>query len=1117
MLFRSTLGGAGGLRTVSGANVDFATTVAGAGNSLTVDSPGTTTFGGAVSGVNALVTDAAGNTAINANITTVGTQIYNDAVTTASGVALTGGTITFDGRLSPAGDSAPGALTINGNLAFGPASTLFVNLNGTAAGTFDQITVNSGNVTINSGAALSGQAGFAYSVGDVVTVIKNTPATAVSGTFSPAPAVAVSGQTFGYDYVNGGANNVNLVRESTMWTWNGGGANDNWTTPANWTVDLNYPGTGDSVIFAGSVRLTPNNDNIAGLQLNQISFGPTAGAFTLGGNALSLSGGIVNNSLNKQTINMPLTLAGNQSFNAALGQLVFGGTINGGHTLTLNGANTITLGAAVGGVAPLAGLVANTSVALNNDVTTSGDQAYNGAVTLGGAGALRTLTGANVDLAGTVAGSGKSLTVNSPGTTTFGNTVSGVNALVTDAPGDTMVNGTVSASSVALNDAASLNKDVTTTGNQDYNGAVTLGGAGVRLLNGGTVTFGSTVALNNDVSSSGTLDFNGAVMLGGVGGLRTVTGANVDFASTVAGVGNSLTVNSPGTTTFGGAVSGINALVTDAPGNTSINAVITTAGDQTYGDAVALGADTVLTGATPTFGSTVTGNGHDLSLDFSGPTLIDGAKFTGIRNLESGNGGVTTLQGTVTTSGDQTYNDAVTLGADATITGVNETLVGVSGGNNSLTLNNSGVATLNGTVSGVKQLNATGAGTLVVNNTVSGNLVNDQEVTALNGTGGAETITTAAGNGQDGSQTYTMAVTLGADTTLNGVNETLAGVSGGNHSLTLNNSGAAKLNGAVNNVGALVVNGSGTLAVHGTISAGSVNDNEVTTLSGGTVTTSRSQTYGRSVTLGSDNTLSGSSVTFGSTVDGAHGLIVNGQTTLGGPVGNSTALSSLRVNGTAVLNGGRVTTSGGGQTYDEAVTLGTQNVLADSGSGTIRFNSTIDGPFALQVNSLGDEVFNGAVGRATPLASLTTDGAGSVGGHAYLNVPGTQSSPSVKTTGAQIYNDNLVLEADAVLVGSSIIFGSGVSANGHNLGLQVVPQAGPQSGPQFFPNVQFIAEDNDRRILETIMPQLRPQVKKKVEFKGVVKNEEGEIATRSFDVPRADEAKQPVDDQIINP
>ncbi|MEI9962938.1 MAG: hypothetical protein WDM76_18025 [Limisphaerales bacterium] len=58
----------------------------------------------------------------------------------------------------------------------------------------------------------------------------------------------------------------------------------------------------------------------------------------------------------------------------------------------------------------------NETTEINGDsVTTTFGQTYNGAVILGGAGETRTLSGASVNLAGTVAGGSKNLTVNSPG------------------------------------------------------------------------------------------------------------------------------------------------------------------------------------------------------------------------------------------------------------------------------------------------------------------------------------------------------------------------------------------------------------------------------------------------------------------------------------------------------------------------------------------------------------------------------------------------------------------------------------------------------------------------------------------------------------------------------
>src|SRR6185503_10585086 len=78
--------------------------------------------------------------------------------------------------------------------------------------------------------------------------------------------------------------------------------------------------------------------------------------------------------------------------------------------------------------------------------------------------------------------------------------------------------------------------------------------------------------------------------------------------ATVAGNSRDLDVAASGLTIFGGAVSGVNNLTTDGPGNTRISAPsIVTAGSQTYRDTVVLAADAALTGSTISFENTVNG------------------------------------------------------------------------------------------------------------------------------------------------------------------------------------------------------------------------------------------------------------------------------------------------------------------------------------------------------------------------------------------------------------------------------------------------------------------------------------------------------------------------------
>src|SRR5581483_9655895 len=129
----------------------------------------------------------------------------------------------------------------------------------------------------------------------------------------------------------------------------------------------------------------------------------------------------------------------------------------------------------------------------------------------------------------------------------------------------------------------------------------------------------------------------------------------------------------------------------------------------------------------------------------------------------------------------------------------------------------------------------------------------------------------------------------------------------------------------------------------------------------------------------------------------------------------------------------------GAQTYNDAVVLKAKTIL-DSTSSNITFNQNVDGAFALEMNAQGNEIFSSAtqVGATTALASLTTDASGSgvtSGGQTQFNyaaVTGATSTASVVTTGAQTYNDALLLKANTILdakSGGVIAFNSNVNAN----------------------------------------------------------------------------------------
>ena len=77
-------------------------------------------------------------------------------------------------------------------------------------------------------------------------------------------------------------------------------------------------------------------------------------------------------------------------------------------------------------------------------------------------------------------------------------------------------------------------------------------------------------------------------------------------------------------------------------------------------------------------------------------------------------------------------------------------------------------------------------------------------------------------------------------------------------------------------------------------------------------------------------------------------------TAFNGAVGGVTALASLTTDapGTTDLNGGVVNTIGT-QTYNDPVLLTADTVLTSQFGGNITFASTVDGAFALTVNTAG--------------------------------------------------------------------------------------------------------------------------------------------------------------------
>ena len=220
-------------------------------------------------------------------------------------------------------------------------------------------------------------------LGDGVHYSYSMPVT--TGTLAGSKNLTVTVTDSGSSPVNSIAV-LTVTSSSTL--WDGGGGDDAWATGANWANDLPPGLAGDSLVFGGTIRTTPvieTDYSVTGL-----TFNATAGNFTLGGPGhltLAGAGGVVNNSTNPQTLNPGLTLAQAQTINAAAGDIVIAGPIDGGSgaTLTKTGSHTLTLNSAAGNSYTGGSIISAGTVVMGNSAALGSSS---GSVTLSAAGTL---------------------------------------------------------------------------------------------------------------------------------------------------------------------------------------------------------------------------------------------------------------------------------------------------------------------------------------------------------------------------------------------------------------------------------------------------------------------------------------------------------------------------------------------------------------------------------------------------------------------------------------------------------------------------------------------------------------------------------------------------------
>ena len=298
-------------------------------------------------------------------------------------------------------------------------------------------------------------------------------------------------------------------------TWTGGNGTGAWNSPANW-AENEVPTNGMVAYFCTSNQTgidTVTNQNLGG-----IVFDDCAPSYTICNNTITLSGDIVNNSPNTQTINSNLAFSSSLAFVGANGSLSMGGAVE----MVATGSNATIL--AIGGNAPvtISGQISGNggiTLASNSNLILSANNTYTGGTTLA-SGTLQALSPMALGN-GSLTLCGGSLAVGTSGSP--GHTLGGI----------TRLNWASTNSTISLAGAHSISVSGNFT-NGDFTGK--------RLFN-----FGQPELLqlgNNTLITFAATDFNAS-------SFSATTNANITLNGKFQVVGNSLVYM-----LFGGSASG---------------------------------------------------------------------------------------------------------------------------------------------------------------------------------------------------------------------------------------------------------------------------------------------------------------------------------------------------------------------------------------------------------------------------------------------------------------------------------------------------------------------------------------------------------------------------------
>ncbi len=848
------------------------------------------------------------------------------------------------------------------------------------------------------------------------------------------------------------ANVTPLVHAGTL--WDGGATDDLFGSGDNWDPNgAPSPGSTVDLTFAGTTRLTPNNNYTPFDDFRNLDFAAGAGSFVITGNAIDLFGRVENQGTNLQTVSIALAINAGQpktgEFNPVNGDLLINGSdvFTNGNSLQIwgNNSKTVTFNTVIsqaGGIT----VNQNSNVVLLGANTYTGNTAINaGTLSVGNGGTTGQLGTGAVSIAG-----GSTLTFNRSDALSVSNAISGAGAVVTGG-GGTITFG---------------NQKIYTGGTTINSGILDLTGGG-----GGSGTIRGTATVN----TGGTLRLSTGDATGWAGGSAALTTINLN--------GGTLNINTTANQTLGGAVinmtggsiTGVaNSNLDFFNGTSALNVLSSAATSTISGTRINLRQNGGVTfnvadgaSATDLLVSSVISNsagftGNNLKKTGLGTMQISAANtFNTAIEVQQGRLLVTGFNGLLNVSG-------VTVSSGATLElGATNIFVGGHG----TALANSRVLTING---GTLLMNGSfdsRFGNVILNNGATwtsnraltawdallGNTSTGAATVSVTGTG-ASTMNGSGGIHLQGFQNFAVDnVTGDAATDLN-VTMRLdnAGNAGGTGGITKSGAGTMLLNGQNTYTAGSVVD-AGILAVDGNQQSNRLTNNHAVTVNGGAFEirgVNALPTAGNAVDVtvnagGSLNVVSGGSAAIGSGGE-SHGHVRNlnlngGSVNLSySGIGSAYNGESLQLNGTVTVGGSAASTiQSSGNTSNSGIALaGNRTFTVNDVTGNGASDLIVSAELENTDTSPGDDGFTkGGAGTMELTVANSYSGVTNVQqGTLKLGASGSIASSSQIILGANTTLDvsavsgGWTLGASQTLSGSGTVLGSTTVAGTLNIG-----------------------------------------------------------------------------------